>query len=436
MSAFPEAVDVVAMPSSIFFDERRHLVTPRLAETVRQAGQLATGTDGRIWRYDGGVYRPDGDQWVRARVRELLGDECRRTHFEEVMVWLRSFEPTISDRPDTSTLNLANGMLDLATFELRPHDPGAYSTVQLPVAWNPEARCPRIEAFLAEVVPEDALPFIFEVIGYAAYPGNPFHKAVLLHGPGGNGKSKLLGLVRALLGPENVAAVPLQAFSENRFSGAEMFGKLANICGDLDARAIKRTDLFKQLTGGDAILAERKFGQPFTYVSYALPMFSANEVPLTSDQSDAWFRRWLPVPMERTFAATDREDPNLEAKILRRDELEGLLVRAVAGLSLLLERGRFELPPSVTRAQEAYRERLDSVRGFVGDACVFHEEAWVPRPAIYRAYRTWCGDNGREAPSSAVFYERLRRDYPSVGVATRRGQRGFRGIGLVGEATP
>jgi putative DNA primase/helicase len=422
---------VVQMDPGVFFDERRRLITARIADVVRHAGHLETGTDGRIWRYEGGVYKPDGDRWARARVREMLGDECRRTSFEEVITWLRSFEPTVTDRPDTSYVNVANGILDLATLTIRSHSPETISTVQLPVAWRPEATCPRVDGFLKDILPEDAVDFVLEMIGYALYADNPFHKSILLTGPGGNGKSKLLALVRALLGPINVSAVPLQAFGENRFAAAEAFGRLANICGDLDARAIRRTDLFKQLTGGDPIMAERKFAHPFNYTSFALPIFSANEVPLTSDQTDAWFQRWLVIPMDRVIRGTPFEDPNIEKKILRSDELEGLLVRAVHGLRSLLARGHFDVPGSVAKANDSYRDRLDSVRGFVVDCCVLLDDAWVPRPALYRHYRGWCNDNGREAPNSAVFYERLQRDYRTIVIAGRKGQRGFRGIGLV-----
>jgi phage/plasmid-associated DNA primase len=112
--------------------------------------------------------------------------------------------------------------------------------VQLPVDWNPKATCPRIDRFLWEVIPPDALDLVLEVIGYATYPANPYRVAVLLLGPGRNGKSILLRVLAALLGPENVSAMPLQVLAENRFASAELLGKLANIGGDLDAREVRR----------------------------------------------------------------------------------------------------------------------------------------------------------------------------------------------------
>src|SRR5262249_58324017 len=119
-------------------------------------------------------------------------------------------------------------------------------------------------------------------------------------------------------------------------AAADVYGKLANICGDLDARAIHRTDCFKQITGGDPIMAERKFRDAFSFVAYALPLFSANEPPRTADQTDAWFDRWIILPMERRFEGPDA-DPTLSDGLAA--ELEGLLVLAVAGLQRPMPRG-------------------------------------------------------------------------------------------------
>jgi len=244
------------------------------------------------------------------------------------------------------------------------------------------------------IVPADAISFVIESIGYALYAGNLFHKTVLLVGPEGNGKSKLLALVRSAVGTTNISSVPLQAFGETRFASTEVYGKLANICGDLDASAISRTDLFKQLTGGDPIMAERKFAHPFTYTSYALPMFSANEVPLTSDQSEAWFQRWLVIPMERIIRGTPLDDPHIEERILRTDELEGLLVRAVHGLRSLLDRGCFEILRALPTPM--------LLIGSASTACAASSKtvAWFTRtpgfraPTLYRYYRACAPTKG------------------------------------------
>lgn len=423
--------EVVQLPPTGFFTEKGALVVPQLAEVVQRSGHIRCGVDGRLYRYHAGVYLPDGDIFARGLVRELLGDRCQRKHFDEVLTWLRSFEATVTATPGTSMLNVSNGLLDWRSGELRPHDPDVVSTVQSPVSWDPSATCPAFDRFLAEVVPADAVDLILEVAAYVLYPGNPLRRAVLLLGPGRNGKSVLLGVLRALVGDRNVSAVPLQALAENRFAAAELFGKLANISGDLDARAIRNTDLFKMATGNDAILAERKYGAAFSFVPFTTFVFAANEAPISSDQTDAWFDRWLVVPFDNRIP-DERVDPHLLARLTTPAELSGLLAKAAPALRRLMARNGFDQPASVQKAGESYRDKLDTVRGFVAEFCTLHADAWVPRPALYRSYRSWAGESGRLPVSVEKFNEHLRRAY-TVTETTRRGARGWAGIGLGAE---
>src|SRR5262249_6716293 len=159
------------------------------------------------------------------------------------------------------------------------------------VAWKPEAEAPQVEKFIGETFPDDAVELAYEIAGYALLSTNPLQRAVLLLGPGDNGKGVYLGLIRALVGDENVSGLSLHEISENRFARAELFGKLVNVHGDLDARSVSRTDVFKVLTGDGRLDAEIKHGAHFHFVPRALPIFSANESPISSDQSHGYFRR-------------------------------------------------------------------------------------------------------------------------------------------------
>jgi putative DNA primase/helicase len=418
-----------APPVSVFLRDKKDVNVARLAAHIRKEGHLGLGTDGRLYRYDHGVYRPDGDVHAKARTRELLGERVRARHFDEVLAYNRAFLPELNDQPDTDVLNVKNGLLEWRTLELREHTPTFLSTAQLPVTWQPTARCSRIERFLREVLPEDGLSLWYEIAGYTLFGGNPLRKAILLLGPGSNGKSTALAILRALTGPENVSAVSLQVLVENRFAAAEMWRKLANICGDLDARSVKRTDLLKQLTGGDPIFAERKHREPFTFTSHALPIFAANEPPISSDQSQAWFDRWIVLPFERRFE-DDQADPGLRERLTTEDELEGFLVEAVRGLRRLMNRGHFEIPVAVRKEGERYRDTQDSVRAFVSDACEL-TEGWIDKTTLYRAYRTYCEDHGRTHLSSYKFNRHLQQSYRGQVTERKRSRMGWAGIRLL-----
>lgn len=420
-------------PDRFFKD--KDLVVSRLGTYVKEAGHIRVGVDGRLWRYHHGVYRPDGDLFTRVTVRSVLGAKCKSRHFTEVEAWLSADFPTVTDRPPEQWLNVRNGLLDWRTGTLEPHTPDVVSCVQFPALWRPDATCPAIDQFLHQVAPEDAVDLIYELAGYTLYAGNPMRRALLLLGSGRNGKSTLLRLFKALIGDANLAAIPLQLLAENRFAAAELFGKVANIAGDLDARAVRQTDIFKMATGGDPIMAERKNCHPFTFTPFATFLFSANEAPISSDQTDAWFDRWIIIPFDRRIPDDQViPDVELDARLTTPDELAGFLNRAVHGLQNLMDRGRFDLPTSVDDAGDAYRDRLDTVRGFVSEACVITPDAWVAKSNLYSTYRTWAKASGRLPVSAATFNDHLSRNHAgSLEIRRRRGYDGWAGLGLLAD---
>jgi putative DNA primase/helicase len=133
-------------------------------------------------------------------------------------------------------------------------------------------------------------------------PDTSIQKAILLMGDGANGKSTYLRGQLAFIGKHNIAAVSLHKIENDRFSAARLVGRLANICPDLPGTELTSTSVFKAITGGDAMMAEYKFRDSFEFVPYARLIFSANHPPKSQDASPAFFRRWIVVPFERTFA--------------------------------------------------------------------------------------------------------------------------------------
>ncbi len=374
------------------------------------------------------MFRPDGDSFARARTRDALGERFRRRHLDEVLTWLKAAEP-LDTRPNPDLLNLSNGLLHWRSGELLGHSPDQAGIVRIPHRWNPEAACDKVDAFLMETMPGDAIEFMYELLGYGLLPALPYHVAVLLLGSGGNGKSTWLRIARALYGYENTATRSLHELNEKTFARVDLFGRLANICGDLDARTLERSDTFKQITGGDAISGERKYSHAFDFTSYAKLIFSANQMPPTADQTLAYFDRWLIVPMGQRIRGTDREVPGLaHALTSDRGEMEGLLQAAVAGLRRLMARGHFEVPPTVRRAGETVREEIDTVRAFCAEEMEAVMGTSITRKEIYEAYGAWCFSNGKRALSMPQFRPKVLETFPTARESATDGTRVFKGI--------
>lgn len=405
---------------------RRVFLAQTLAEAIIAQGPLAHGIDGRFWSYSGGVWKADKDV-VRNRATRLLGEVYQVNNATSAEHHVSAMVETITCEPVPEFINFRNGLLNWKTGELIEHDPGVYSTVQLHTKWNPDAECPEFEKFLASVVPEDMITVVWELIGYLMYNGNPLHKAVMLTGTGRNGKGTLLRIIGKLLGRENVTAVTLQALANERFAPSSLFGKLANIAGDIDGTYMENTAKFKGITGQDEITAEFKNRDAFEFTPWAVPMFSANKIPGSADVTTGYMSRWVVVPFPHDF--TGREDRTLDNRLNQPEELEGIAAKAVPALRTLMERGNFEEPQSAKDAMDDFRKRVDQVRTWLDEqADVSDDHPPVSRTKLYQNYKEWAKEGGYGQLRSNEFYDRL----TAAGLvpAKVKGERVFKGIKL------
>ena len=416
------------------FFRGRTFIPKRLSEAVMERAHFKYA-GALLWVYREGVYAPKGEGLVRTHAQALLGEERRENHLEETLRFIEVATHTDDPTPDPRSINVRNGRLDWMTRTLEPHAPVHFETVQLPVEYDPTAQCPAFDRYLDTTLDADVMPLVDEILGYCLIPDTRFEKAVMLTGEGENGKSVFLDTLAALLGTDNVSNVALQDLEENRFRVAELYGKLANTFADLDARALRSSSMFKTLVTGDAITAERKFGQPFSFKPYARLLFSANRVPPSHDRTYAFYRRWLIIPFERSFTGS-QADKSLRAKL--RQELPGIFNRAVRGLHRLFANEAFTEPVAVQEALKAYVRSNDNVRVFVDECVDVGAGQHISKKEFYAVYGVWCDQNGEQAISQKTLKDALKQAVPTVreGRPTAKGPRSWEGLQWHGNAPP
>ncbi len=416
-----------------YFTRDYQFVPPLLGRKAEQQGLLRPGPGGRLYRYDAGVYRPDGDDWLANFVRDELGDEFREHRLREVRAWVRAnTRNAIPVEPTTDYVNTANGLLYWQDDppRLKKHDPGIPSIIQIPVAWNPDAECPRILDFLTEALPDAAcVDFLVEWFGYLLVPTTKFQRALMLAGPRDTGKSTVINIVEDFLGRDNVSAESLQSIADGRFTVANLFGKLGNVCADLDSKMLQTSGRFKKLVAGDLLAAERKFEHSFDFHPYTRLLFSANTPPGTSDQSSAYYKRWFVLPM-RNQVPERRQDASLREALATPGELSGLLNLAVDGLRRLMHRGRFNVPQVMRDALASYQLETDTVTGFISDtySVTGSRRDRVKRGVLYAGYERWCERNGKKSLAHAGFKKQLMENSKLVGEATVHGSQVYVGL--------
>lgn len=423
--------EVTGPPRVVF--TKTGLNTSMAANWVLGQGALMWGADNQLWAYEHGVWmpgeEPDNDL-VHQRCAWLLHRDYRGGHETNIKEMIRARVRYLPCGPVPDVINFRNGLLHWsAGDQLAPFHPDVLSTVQLAVNWNPAAVCPAFDAFLASALPEGDVDRMWDAIGYSLMSGNPLHKMILLVGDGFNGKGTLLRVLVAVLGAGNVSAVSLHSLAEERFTRIGLLGRLANICGDIDATYIEKTGLLKQLSGEDLISAEHKFRKPAQFTSWAVPWFSANEIPASSDTSSGWLKRWEVFAFPNVFAM----NPGYEATLKIPAELEGIAAHAVRSLRSLMSRGAFTWTQAGELARSEFAAKQDPLHGWMTERCWWPVNGqWTDQRSAFESYKAWCESGGVKYPMGKVkFYDLMRKKFA---VARRDGWPGFTGLQLQPQA--
>lgn len=401
---------------------------------------LGRGFDGDLYTYRDGVFVRDEDI-VTKRVARELGARYSRTVEGQVAAHLLNV-----DLPEVGLPDLPRGRLDYIVLEngiywwhddqLEDHSPALGALTKLPIAHDPIAVPHSFLAWLETVLGDDreVHRHMWEVIGYLLMTGNPYQKIFLFHGEGGNGKGTLMRLLRAMLGMANYSSISLHQLVDDRFATSGLYGKIANISGDLSSRFLSDPQVLKEITGGDSISASRKFGQSFEFVPYAVPVFASNEYFRTSDSSIGWRRRWEVIEFSRRVDGLGGFDEQLLL-----DDIPGIFNVAMDGLRRLMQRGKFDPPAASAEATERLHDSADPFMIWLDeDEHVFLEPDDVtPCSDVYRKYSAWCRRNGYSALASGPFGVRLK----GIGITRTRPRSGtsrtwhYQGIGVMLSST-
>ena len=387
-----------------------------------------------------GLYLRFGDSIIR-EYAEILNPKIKTYQVNEIIQKIRRRTYVDRDRFDNNTeiINVQNGLLDIWTGELIDHSTDFLSIVQLPIAYNPNSRCHTILRFLGQVLhPQDVFTAL-EIMGYLLYRAAVYEKAVMLHGNGDNGKGVFIKLMEAFVGPENCSHVALQELDNDKFSSADLYGKLVNTFADLKFQKLVATGNFKTLVSGDSVRAQKKYGQPFHFRNYSKLIFSSNRIPDSDDKSYAYYKRWLILPFDRVFQGTAK-DTDLIMKLTKPTELSGLLNLAIIALRQLKKDGGFK-DISVEKVRKEYEYNANTVKAFLEENCVIDltsPEYSIPTVYLYNEYENFCKAKQTKPLEMNVFGSKLKefgiekdrirshgdREYHYFGVKLRSDLRG------------
>jgi P4 family phage/plasmid primase-like protien len=313
--------------------------------------------------------------------------------------------------PDIEWLCCKNVMVNLLTGDVKDHSPDFMATVQIPHVYLHRTPCvPRPEkilGFLHEVMasPDDVEMFL-DFLAYCLWRDLQFHKYLLFNGSGRNGKGVTTTLVTRFLGSENVANETLERLVSNNFASVRLFGRLANIDADLSSEDIKKTGMLKKITGNDSIPGEYKFKPAFDFKNHAKLIFSANKIPETTDESDAYFARPLIINYPNQYLGK-KANPHLIDELATPEEMSALLSLVLKRLPNVLKNG-ISNKSTIEDTYVQWMQSSDPIRLFAETSIKTEDNTWETKDAVYDAYDRFCIERKLPKESSYTFSRKLK----------------------------
>lgn len=409
---------MILCPSRVVSD--RTLVRD-VASVILSSDFFGRNSAEKIFHYERGVYAPGGEFFIRQRVKHILVEfrkveKWSRKLAREVTEFILLGAPEVDVTPSLDLINLENGILDIWTGELLPHSPHLLSTIRIPITFDAQASCPRIEGFIGEVFPKDSTELAWEILGDLVTPDRSIQKAICLVGEGGNGKGVFAHVALRFVGPNNVSHLSLQKLEKDRFAVAGLYQKLVNICTDLPSEQLQDSSLFKAITGCDRITGEFKYQHPFEFTPFARLIVSANHLPTSQDASVAYFDRWLVIPFEKRFRGTSQELPRklLDNTLTSSREMSGALNRALPRLRKIRRAGQFTETQSTRDQWTEFQRAANPLSLWLETDTVSSGAALVAQNELHAAYALACNETNRPIVTKQMFGRALRRFRPEL----------------------
>lgn len=371
------------------------------ATKFRQKYMVICDKNQSLWFYDDneGVWCKDAEPIIEKILRQqyLSPKYARKGLVSEIMADLKSICFTNSGFPVSSWwyISFKNGMYDLKSGKFRKHSHQHYITTKLAVDYNPNVKvCPFVDYIFQGLVDQGDLSDLYELAAYCMVSTYANQEIFFLVGAGRNGKSVYTNILTMMLGRRNVSAVSLHHFQTNRFAGAELFSKYANISSELRYNDLNNTDQLKKLSGGDLIHAEKKFQNPFNFHNHAKLIFVTNEIPRTNDKTMAFYRRIRIIRFPNVFEGK-REDKTLRDKITEK-ELQGLAYKCLQILKQMVKRNfTFTNQKQTSQIEQEYEKISNPIDTFIDQHCDFDEDGIIAKPDFKQCLDDWLRKTGQ-----------------------------------------
>lgn len=347
-----------------------------------------------------GYWKRYSDNAVKNLIAKTLGNYANGGRLNTVLSFLKARTTTTELFNRQEIVNFPNGILDLATGEMKQHSPIYLSSTQMSYRYDPNAKCPKWDKFIAEIMSNDPkkILLIHEMLGYVLVPDLRFQKCFILQGEGANGKSVVINVSIQVFGPDNCSTVPMSLLA-SPFDPIRLKDSLVNFMAETDTNIKDAEARFKALVAGDMISASYKGKDAIEFASRAVQIMSTNSFIKTNDTSRGFTRRIVFINFNETFEGK-RANKNLTAELC--EELPGIFNRVYEGYKRLLANMEFTQTSENDEMIQDFLRISDPIEAFFQEEIPAYTGIWTSKE-LYTKYVEWCKGAGHLPTSRNKF---------------------------------
>jgi P4 family phage/plasmid primase-like protien len=386
------------------------------------------------------IYRFEADKADSdaARLKTLAGllSAARIGAFLRIIKGMLTTEDErLNNHPDL--LNVGNGVLNLATGELTPHDPELKFTKVCETRYVAGATHPDWDSALS-ALPEDAGEWLQTRLGQALTGHAPPDDVIpFWRGGGENGKSTFVDAILGSVGDDYAVVVPERVLLANpgdhptekmTLLGARMaFMEELPELGHLNVKRLKA------VSGGQTMDARLCGRDTVTWHATHSLFVTTNYAPRVDESDHGTWRRLamlvFPYRYRKAWESLDtpydrRGDPGLRQRLRNPDEAraEAVVAWLVEGALAWYRNGRvMPAPPqSVLDATKEWRKGADLLLQYVEDTLVLDAGRHIRATGLYDDFSQWLKGHGHRSWTDKKFSDRLEQHSSITGLCHDR----------------
>jgi putative DNA primase/helicase len=309
-------------------------------------------------------------------------------------------------------LNVKNGVINLRTRQLIPHNKEYLFTQYIDIKFDKEAVCPKWDGFLNMIFAgnPELINFVQKLAGLSVSGITDEQVLIFLYGLGANGKSTFVNTLHKIMDSYGIA-INIEAFLRK----SDIGGTTPYLVNLLNKRFVTATEipegrrlnesLIKQLSGQDDISVNPKYEKAYSFSPTHKLWIVGNHKPQVRDDSYGFWRRLKVIPFEIKIP----EEEQRPMSIIIQDFLEeapGILNWLVEGFQKWVIEGLND-PIQVKDATKEYQSEQDLLQQFLDEECDLNSDIRIPKKDLLEKFNNWLLSSGEEKYTTSKLTRQL-----------------------------